>query len=682
MKRRHMHTVTKDEDINPRRSKKNKLNFLFDNIAIKDIMQYRGITNYSANKIHFSPKSLFRFFVNPNGLDNNRYWYLRIQSLIKENPKVLHIYNLPNKTPSHFINSSNLQQHQANCISLVDCKMIAHEQNDLNEIDSTESSRVQFNTNQTSAYEKIVESSLENDFSVVALLGPAGTGKTICLKQFVEKQHLFSYTTIQNNLLQDARRKLGLNSKRVFTLCRFIMNLFDLNFYEQCTFTNRITGYQVQNFPLLFREKLPVSVKFVKSLFSRNNNLKHEDRTLTLGNCTLFLCVDEFSMISFSILQTLLKGLEHAIKGLSTNENIYKCVVILSGDCHQIQPIYTMKNNNLDHQELFNYKNETRKTKLETRHRYSHQYISINCRNILNLVNEKIFLFQQLRNKDERYLQFLNRILTSKKWQVEIINYFNRRCLQNRIDLHYPIASVVDLSRRIKSPLQLIKWYRHHAQHFNSFTYFTWCNVDAHFINMSVFYAIYRTYFSKQQKEITNFLQPRLAPIYFYSNSAFHNGYYDRVRLPFLPLIPGMTYKLLINKANTFCRGQLLTLLKIDDSEGGGGVLTCIDRSEKIYKVMPTFFTMNLFCEDVSHFVFQNIDKIAINNEHYARMQRYGKLFGYPMQLVCGDTVRGSIGITVDNDLYINMSGCSLEEIYVILSRTTDERKIKAVLVS
>ncbi|XP_043462425.1 uncharacterized protein LOC122498650 [Leptopilina heterotoma] len=670
MKRIYVRTVTKDEVI-PRKRKKNKLNFLFDNILIKDIMQYRGITNYSVKKIPYSPKSLFRFFVNPNGLDNNRYWYLRINSLIKENPKVLHIYDLPNNTPTHFMNSFNQHQHQDKCISSVDCK-VAY-QNDQKKINLTKSS-LQFNTNQISAYEKIVGLSLENDFSVVALVGPAGTGKTICLKQFVEKQHLFSYITSQNNLLQDATIKLGLNSKRVFTLCRFIMNLFDLNFYEQCTFNNRITGYQVQNFPLLFNE-LPVSVKFVKSLFS-TNNLEHEDVTSTFisGNYTLFLCLDEFSMISYNILQTLLKGLEHAVKSLNTNDNIYKSVVILSGDCHQIQPIYTMKNS-LERQEKLIYESETKT--LETR--YSYQYISINCRKILNLVNEKIFFFQQLRNKDERYHQFLNRILISKKWQLEIINYFNRRCLQNRIDLHYPITSVFDLSRKTQSPLQLTKWYRHHAPHFNSFNYFTWCNVDAHFINMSVFYAIYRTYFSKQQKETTNF-QPRLAPIYFYSNSDFHNGYYDRVRLPFLPLILGMTYKLLINKANTLCRGQLLTLLKIDDS--CGGVLTCIDRSEKIYKVMPTFFTMNLFCEDVSHFVFQNIEKIAINNEHYARMQKYGKLFGYPMQLVCGDTVRGSIGITVDSDLYINLSGCSLEEIYVILSRTTDERKIKAVLVS
>ncbi|XP_051173135.1 uncharacterized protein LOC127289318 [Leptopilina boulardi] len=656
MKRKSVNT---EEDEFIRKNKTNKLNFLFDNVLIQDIMQYRGLTNYSAKRIPYSSKSLFRFFVNPNGLDTNENWYLRINSLVQENPKILHIYDLPDFPPTHFFNSHNLLQHQANCITSVDSKVKCNYQK-LKETDLTQTC-FQFNTSQRNAYEKIIGLSSLQDFSVVALVGPAGTGKTICLKQFVQKNHLFSYITIQNNLLQDATIKLGLNPQRVFTLCRFIMNLFDLNFYEQCTFNNSITGNQVQNFSLLFN-KLPVSVTFVKSLFSAYDSSSR--------NCTLFLCIDEFSMISYNILQTLLKGLEHANKCLNEEGNVYKFIIILSGDCHQIQPIYTMKTG-LNHREVVIYESET-----ETR--YANQYISNNCRNILDLVNEKIFFYQQLRNNDKRYMEFLNRILTSENWQLEIINYFNRRCLQNRIDLHYPIANIMDLSRKSKNPAQMVKWYRQNKKHFNSFNYFAWCNVDAHFINMSVFYAIYRTYFSKKE-ETVNF-QPRLAPIYFYANSKFHNGYYDRVRLPFLPLILGMTYKMLINKTNTLCRGQLLTLLHIDDSNGG--VLTCIDRHEKIYKVMPTFFTMNLFCEDASHFLFENIEKIAITNAHYARMQKYGKLFGYPMQLVCGDTIRGSIGITVVSDLYVNLNGCSLEEIYVILSRTTDERKIKAVLMS
>lgn len=657
-------------------NKKNKLNFLFDDVVSRDIMKYRGLTNYSSKRIPYSPKSMFRFFINPHGLDTNGNWYLRINNIVQKNPKILHIYHLPNMTPVRFTKSFNILQHQANCIASVDYKVNKQDDRKVQEkLTNFVHSSIKFSTTQRSAYEKIVKLSSSQNFAVVALVGPAGTGKTVCLSQFVQNKNLFAYVTIQNNLLQDATMKLGLNQQRVYTFCRFIMNLFDLNFYEQCTFNHCITGNQVQNFPRLFCE-LPVSVSFVKSLFSTYiSDLKNASSTfLTGGNPTLFLCIDEFSMISYNILRTVIRGLEHASRFLNANGDECKIIVILSGDCHQIQPIYTMKLDR-NRQEAVNYaaKAEAFGTP------YSHQHISANCRSILELASERIFFVQQLRNNNKHYHQFLNRILTSDNWQLEIINYFNRRCLKNKIDLNYPVASAEALSRKTKTPEQMVIWHRQNLAHFNAFNYFAWCNVDAHYINMSVFYSIYRTYFSEQQEKTVSF-QPRLAPIYFYTNNNFHNGYYDRVRLPFLPLILGMTYKILITKVNTLSRGQLLTLLDIDDSNGG--VLTCIDRNEKIYKVMPTFFTMNLFCEDSTHFIFQDINKIAINDTHYARMQKYGKLFGYPLQLVCGDTVRGSIGITVDSDLYINLSGCSLEEIYVILSRTTDERKIKAVHIS
>lgn len=54
-------------------------------------------------------------------------------------------------------------------------------------------------------------------------------------------------------------------------------------------------------------------------------------------------------------------------------------------------------------------------------------------------------------------------------------------------------------------------------------------------------------------------------------------------------------------------------------------------------------------------------------------------LYGFQIQCHVADTIRSSIGITMKSSMYANLCGCTLEEIYVLLSRPENKSQLEGI---
>ncbi|MBT0716561.1 hypothetical protein DOLIC_00001 [Dolichomitus sp. PSUC_FEM 10030005] len=267
--------------------------------------------------------------------------------------------------------------------------------------------------------------------------------------------------------------------------------------------------------------------------------------------------------------------------------------------------------------------------------------------------------------------------------------------------------------------VEMINWLKKYSEKFTTFRFFSFTNFEAHQINLSLFSSVYmqinehnavitqkkhqdvdKDYHPTDEDGIVpEDLMPKVAPIFFTSdmNVPFDHrqytiGLFDNPRLPILPLILGMQYKLLeACKIHKLKRGQIVTLIDIvmkngqvdDDKNKISHVVVMVElpTETKVVSVSPCHFRMNLFRTDNGYYFNHNQNEdgtfTTINTGNsYTR-----SLYGFPMQLNVGDTIRGSIGITVNTDIYANLNGSSISEIYVLLSRTRNSNKIKGLYV-
>lgn len=381
---------------------------------------------------------------------------------------------------------------------------------------------------QLSIYEKINKKNDTHVISTVALLGQAGTGKTTCLQQFVGSKKKFIYVTTQNNLLQNAKMTLKLKDDQLITLCSLMMKMFDINFYEHCKLVSNIIAHWniAENYDWFFNE-LPINRLFCYSFlqngydgggYSGGDNVK-----------SLILCIDEFSMICNNVLHLLTECFRRI-----ANDSFH-ITIILCGDCHQIQPIFTMNDKDDDDDDD---NNDNTDNDVAPNTRYSSKYISKNCQNILSTIKDKYIFYKQLRNPNCEYLNFLNSILTSDTWQWDIQKYFKKLYKSNRqISINYPFDEIKLFIKENQTNddnsnyEKLEKFTSSNAALFNNNNFFSWCNIDAHFMNLSYFLSVYNQFNEEMKmlndeaeiKEFTSF-RPRLSPIYFHVNDKLYPG--------------------------------------------------------------------------------------------------------------------------------------------------------------
>ncbi|MBT0716603.1 Helicase-2 protein [Dolichomitus sp. PSUC_FEM 10030005] len=450
------------------------------------------------------------------------------------------------------------------------------------------------------------------------------------------------------------------------------------------------------------------------------------------------LCLDEFSMIASNLI-LLIKKICQIISS-TTDINI---AFLLCGDAYQIEPLFITKR--IDEDDSGKQFHVQLQELLRTSRHYIPPAMSYNAKSIVGTVDLILPFCTQMRNDNATYQTFistLRRENSSKTCRSDILHFFGRDiCSNHAIEYHYPIEA---LKKKPKLPdfndtsvddttLQgqlcdyttaITDWLNEYIDKFTTFRFFAFTNSEAHQINLSLFSSVFtqilqynatvtattRNQEINQPSEdlatnedyVSDDLLPKIVPIFFTSdmNVSFHSrryhmGLFDNPRLPIFPLIFGMQYKLLeACMSSKLKRGQIVTLVDIIfkkkqtidteteniDDDGvnkitGLVVIVELPYETKIMVIGQCHFRMNLFRTDNGYY-FDPQHKSSMGGSSHTR-----SLYGFPMQLNIGDTIRGSIGITVNTDIYANLNGSSISEIYVLLSRTRNCKKIKGLYV-
>lgn len=511
------------------------------------------------------------------------------------------------------------------------------------------------------------------------LSGAAGTGKTVCLKQLKDDKEInFIYITVQHNLCQDAKIKLSLDQRFIYTWASFIMTILKMNFFLFQQYTRHLNAIDIDDLDELdVISKFPYNSNKMSEIF--NSNVKKN----------WIICIDEFSMINVNEIYVLSLILEQYVGTCS--DNLGNIMLLLCGDVNQIQPIFVTKytNSKVIH-------NEEKKLKS-----VNCDVISDNAVCILNKIHYKFEFFRQMRNDNFEYQSFLTNFFNSKTYVQTLVDYFGDKCNVRKIPFQYSIEALLELpietNNEDYSPYA--EWLNSHAKYFNNIVFFSYTNAEAHYINMSVALSAWRQCIdynekqnvdcSKKSKILCSSVLPRLVPIYFANSDKeglFHTGLMDRFEtMPFLPLLIGFKYKILYSN-DLLKRGQTVILVKIEDNPSASSIVQSLivinsEDSKRCYRITPGYFKMNLFCQKIGKLEKFKYVSAVTGNVLTAKSGSYRLLYGFPLQMACSDTIRGSIGITVEGDIYASISNCSIEEVYVLLSRTRSADRIKAIAI-
>lgn len=536
-----------------------------------------------------------------------------------------------------------------------------------------------------------------------AIVGPAGCGKTVCIRQFLNHTELsFVYVTIQNNLCENVKFNFGLHDNQVFTLCSFLMKILKLNFYQYLKFQNLMISVSTKDLHDKFKtDDLKMNFSFLHSLFDNKK-------------CTV-LCFDEFSMINSNILCVLKKVLTKYVS-IYVKRTI---ILLFCGDFYQIQPLFVTKqqqnrveNDDCD-DEIFNNFLKRYHSLTKNSDYYCLDLIPLNSKEIINMCDDVFFFCKQMRNDNEEYQNFLKNLIqkeTDKSYFLKhIFNRLSTKCSVREIPFEYPAKLLQNFpiykddaaSAASDGYIEnVVNWFSKNENFFNTFKFFSFTNLESHVLNLNVYDVAHESFSMLRKKKesvvvqqnpsqsnlyVDDSLCPKLTNVFFTRNpkdKVVNFGNFDSPRLPFLPLIIGMEYKIL-KSGNFLKRGQLVKLVHIGVNESTRVLeyllvyYTVKNNEKKIHKILkllPSHYLMNLFSKH--HWRYNDKRETEESKKLYPQI---GLLYGFPLQLAVADTVRGSIGTTVENKLFANLGGCSIEEIYVLLSRVRSEQHIQGI---
>lgn len=503
----------------------------------------------------------------------------------------------------------------------------------------------------------------------VMTVGPAGCGKTICLKQLLLDETIrFVYVTVQNNLCEDTKKKLGLSAESVSTLAAFIMKIYGLTFSGYRRLNNALVGVPVAD--------VHARLKHLDALL---NVTALRDILIRPDRANVVICVDEFSMINSNIIRLI----QYALLAYGARHDGPPIVLLLCGDFYQIQPLFVCKTGD----------DPCAKPRRRCLRSYRYDTLTDNCKDLLALVDRVFEFTRQMRNDNAEYQRFLQELVVCKNRTIatQIFQQFPTRCHKRVITYTYPVADLLTLPRYPDSGsyktygTRLHEWLTDNVGKFNAFKFFSYTNVEAHGVNLNLYYSVlhqfveYLPVTGRVDDARNKELSPRLADIFFSNGRSDRELYRGQLietrRLPYLPLILGMQYKVL-RSTDTLKHGQIVVLVHLAYNERDelDRLVVCRhdERTVRLYAIVPCHFSMNMFSRDNWAYAVRN--SLRAVPENSMRL-----LYGFPLQLAAGDTVRGSIGMTVECDIYAHLGGCMIEEIYVLLSRTRNVENIKAI---
>lgn len=467
---------------------------------------------------------------------------------------------------------------------------------------------------------KILECLYSNDekFSTISISGSAGTGKTHIISILKKFNTRIIFSATSNLMCQTAAIKFGIESKTYF---KFIMEALSENYYKTIKLNGMITMCdtgELEEYPQLPIDSFTLLNKLEITKQKKWVGLMEKHGILKrIYKKRIVFFFDECTQLSNSMLIFVKK----MVKQLAHETNI-NTVLILAGDEKQIQPINTTIYHSPD---LF-----------------------------LKSGDYEYRLLQQFRITDESFNQTLDKFckIQEKGESIEFIQ--NTFKYIKKIEIYYPFgqcANIPDPSNFTESAQYIVDNPTLLENVFKT-RILMYSNTEMHFYNQSVAVSIYN------QAKMYG-----LASNKFVGFSVFRinkqNISYPIKKTEFeqnvhiLPLIRFYPYKVLesIKRENVeIKRGDVLFLLAWNKKK----LLTYSKTFNKLIVVNMCIFQMNL--------------------------KRSAQLHGFPLQMGFSETAYSVQGQTVQEDIYISLSGCVKNEIYVMLSRSNCIDKIKGVI--
>lgn len=503
-----------------------------------------------------------------------------------------------------------------------------------------------------------------NTFNVFALTGPAGSGKTKCLDAVSDQPVL--YVTIKGQLVQEVNHQciVGVG----ITWAKLWMILLKLNFHQWLTLSNVLS------------QIAPNEVDVITS------SLEFDILELPGGEQIRefkIIYIDEFTMITYgeaAIMINLLRKLDVPLS------------VVFVGDPAQIPPIQASIENN--------------------------------SRQILNLCTREFKLVQSMRFVDPQYGDIMSKmrqmILENGQFSILIDlirSVYGKKialCPQLKIEIYYPQEPfpTVKLTNRpgniaplkkggctggskcgrkrkllelivpknLESPQfannsianarECLEWIEKYGPRINSFMCFHMTNLNVHINSLEYSRALEQlcganVYYVK----FFTLLIVNGTPTPFFGNIQS-----DRIQV--LPLVVGLEYR--FRATNTIIKnGSKLTLVHVEIEKDICKYLIMVDEYKVFFKVVPCSFPLPLMCSSRANYTANYTPEVLGLT---AAALTY-KIFGFPLTLASVGNIYQSQGSTLANrKLFINLTGCSAEEIYVALSRCTEVGQIEVII--
>ncbi|CAH2109207.1 unnamed protein product [Euphydryas editha] len=156
-------------------------------------------------------------------------------------------------------------------------------------------------------------------------------------------------------------------------------------------------------------------------------------------------------------------------------------------------------------------------------------------------------------------------------------------------------------------------------------------------------------------------------------------GMYNSDRIQLLPLIVGHEY-IFMESGTIIKRGAKVTLVYVDRSgedDNKCQFVIVVDEYRVFYKVSMRHFNLPLLCSSrrnyLSNYPPEQVDAM--------RSSTLYEVYGFPLSLACFSNIYQSQGATIsDQVVFLNLTGCTSNEIYVGMSRCRSLEQIEQII--
>lgn len=474
---------------------------------------------------------------------------------------------------------------------------------------------------QSDAVEKIVADSVNciRHASVIRLDGQAGSGKSFIVKELLRRGFSVKYCTTTKFLCATVSKLYNHPRLSTVTVCSFIMRALGIS-YPSCEqlqdLLKHISHDAIRNVEIEVSELIFKDYNF--EIFAATNLAQLRWRMLRkkfLKSPRMIFFIDEYSLLTEGVLTLLLKI-------ISTLETMYmvKIVTIVSGDVNQIQPLFTVGHTNKHTPYGF----------------------------IDDISRHSVMFRSQKRIVDAYYENLLKRVLTIDD-PTDILKSEFGDSDTRTIDYTYPLVTVLEMPSEYKD---VPDWFDANCMHETcKMIFFSYTNAELQYNNISLALSVYNQISKYDDIDASKYVKFQVLKMMIKGNALV--GYpiiqTTHGRIPILPLVRCFPYKILTRSILSLPRSTIVYLIDWTSDY----VYVYHRDSRCVYRIENMQFQMNLTRDSI--------------------------LYGFPLQLHTSETSFSAQGLTIDRDIYANLSSASRAEVYVMLSRVRERSRCKII---